>query len=91
MSETPFKYRGRIFDERMIELLKEIIATYREAHRRALSKIVSEVLDWRQQNGHQRDMVCRGAMLALHRLGRITLPPVRQASRNNAVRYRQVQ
>jgi len=90
MSEAPFKYRGRVFDERMIELLKEIIATHPLAHRRALSKIVCEILDWRQQNGHLRDMVCRGAMLALHRMGRITLPPARRVSPNNAINHRQV-
>lgn len=91
VNETPFKYRGRVFTEKDVAQLNEIITAHPEASRRALSTLVCEALDWRQENGQLRDMVCRSAMLALHRGGKITLPPVRWVSLNNAIRHRETE
>lgn len=88
MNEPHFKYRGREFGDREIALLKGLIAAHPEASRRALSTLACQALEWRQANGHWCDMVCRGAMLALHRLGKIILPPVRAAYLNNAIAHR---
>lgn len=84
-----FRFRGRVFTDREIDLLRDLIAAHPHASRRALSKLACEALGWRQENGELRDMLCRGAMLALHRAGRILLPEVRCRPPNNALRHRQ--
>jgi hypothetical protein len=50
--------------------------------RRRLARKLCEAWQWVQPNGRVRDMVCRGLMLALHRRGRIELPPVRRVMPN---------
>lgn len=85
---TTFRYRGRTFTGAEIELLEELIRSHPSSHRCELSKLACEALGWRQENGRPRDMLCRGAMLALHRAGLITLPPPRRRSVNNAIRHR---
>jgi hypothetical protein len=87
---TSFKYRGRIFTAEDVARLEELIAANPTAHRRRLSMLACEMLDWRQANGQPRDMLCRSAMLALHRAGRITLPPPTRSSMNNAIRHRSI-
>ena len=85
---TIFKYRGREFSDLEIARLNVLILSHPEASRRKLSMFACEALEWRQPNGRFRDMVCRSAMLALHRQGKIVLPPVRQTSLNNAILHR---
>jgi hypothetical protein len=75
-------YRGRVITDADVASLREIIATHPQLSRWALSKKVCQAWNWVQPNGHPRDMVCRGLMLALHRAGRIELPPPRQAIAN---------
>jgi len=69
------RYRGRIFTEREIEDVRELIARYPDKSRFFLSKELCRLWDWTQINGAPRDMVCRGLLLKLHAEGRITLPP----------------
>ena len=88
MATIDFRYRGRVFTEADVDLLNGLIATHPGSSRRALSMLACEALGWRQENGQLRDMLCRGAMLALHRSSRITLPPPRLLAINNAVRHR---
>jgi len=60
------------------ELLTWIAATVRAEpalSRRALSRRVCERLEWRAPNGTLQEVSCRKALLALHRDGRIPLPP----------------
>ena len=83
-----FRYRGRVFTEQDVALLSALIAANPGMSRHALSQLACEALDWRQENGQLRDMLCRGAMLALHRAERISLPPPRWKTVNNAVRHR---
>lgn len=92
MLATGFKYRGRIFTEADIRLLRSLIEEHPGASRLVLSKLACEALDWRQENGHLRDMLCRGAMLALHRAGLITLPAPRPNGRSgNVLRHREAE
>ncbi len=89
MEEVKLSYRGRAVSDTDVEFIKRLIAEHPSASRRALSKLLCEVWDWRQSNGELRDMVCRGLMLELHRSGLIELPPVRWRPPNNVVvRYR---
>jgi len=75
-------YRGRVVTGTDVDAIRQLIAAHPTASRRALSKKLCEAWGWVQENGALRDMVCRGLMLALHRAGHITLPPVRCAPPN---------
>lgn len=86
--DVRLRYRGRELTDRDISFIRELITAHPEASRRALSAILCEAWDWRQQNGQLCDMVCRGLMLALHRAGWIELPAPRQVSRNNVIARR---
>ncbi len=76
-------YRGREVGQADVAFIRELIAAHPDASRRALSYKLCEAWGWVQPNGAQRDMVCRGLMLALHRGDHIELPPVRWKPRNN--------
>lgn len=81
------KYRGRIVTEADILFIKNLLASRPMASRHALSKLLCQAWGWRQANGALCDVICRGLMLALHRAGFITLPPVRRVCVNNIVRH----
>jgi len=68
-------YRGRVITDADVQFIRQLIAAHPTLSRRALSHKLCEAWDWRQRNGQPRDMVCRGLMLALHRVGLIELPP----------------
>jgi hypothetical protein len=72
------QYRGRRVSEVEVAFIRELIAAHPGASRRALSLELCSAWDWVQANGHPRDMVCRGLLLALHRAGHIMLPPPRR-------------
>jgi hypothetical protein len=76
---TVLRYRGRAVTESEVFFIRERIASEPKKSRRALSLELCAAWNWVQANGHPRDMVCRGLLLALHRAGRITLPPPRRA------------
>jgi hypothetical protein len=69
------RYRGRIYTERDIEDVREIIARHPGRSRFFLSKELCHLWNWTQLNGTPKDMVCRGLMLLLDREGLVTLPP----------------
>jgi hypothetical protein len=80
------KYRGRVVTDADVAFIRQLIAAHPTLSRRALSQKLCEAWNWVQPNGRARDMVCRGLMLALHRSGRIELPPTRQLSLNPLAR-----
>ena len=69
------KYRGREVTEAEAAFIRELIAAHPGYSRRRLSQELCRAWNWVQPNGHPREMVCRGLMLALHRCGQIVLPP----------------
>jgi hypothetical protein len=75
--EAVLKYRGRVITRADVRFIRELIASNPEANRRALSRKLCEAWGWVQPNGELKDMVCRGMMLALHRVGHIALPPTK--------------
>jgi len=77
-----FKYRGQVVDEVAVESLRKIIIAHPELSRWALSRKVCELWDWKQPNGHLKDVQCRGLMLRLHRAGELELPPTRRVTHN---------
>ena len=90
MSEVLLSFRGRPIRAADVAFLRELIAQNPGLSRRRLSVKVCEAWNWVQPNGHPRDMVCRGLMLALHRAGHIELPAPRQIALNNAITHRRV-
>ncbi len=58
-----------------VAFINKLIAANPDDSRRALSVKLCKAWNWVQPNGAQRDMVCRGFMLELHRAGLIKLPP----------------
>lgn len=81
-----FRYRGRVLTEADLAAIRALIAAQPTASRRALSERLCAAWNWRQPNGALCAMVCRGLMLALHRAGHITLPPVRWVNPNPLAR-----
>jgi hypothetical protein len=80
------RYRGRAVTDADVAFIRQLIAAHPALSRRALSVKLCQAWNWVQANGHPRDMVCRGLMLALHRAGHIQLPERRQVSVNPLVR-----
>ncbi len=80
------RYRGRVVTEADLAAIRALIAAHPAASRRALSEQLCAAWDWRQPNGTLCAMVCRGLLLALHRAGHITLPPVRWVNPNPLAR-----
>lgn len=78
----PITYRRRIFHDKDIELIRQIIERHSARSRRFISKEVCKVMDWKQPNGILRDMTCRTFLLQLHRKGIITLPACKQTPAN---------
>jgi hypothetical protein len=77
-----WKHRGRIITAEDVTFIQQLIANNPESSRRQLSAKLCEAWQWKQANGAPRDMVCRGLLLMLHRVGEIQLPPVRFRPRN---------
>ena len=75
--ETQLSYRHRVLTDNDVAFIRTLIAAHPGASRRELSRKLCAAWNWVQANGAQRDMVCRGLMLKLHRAGLIELPPVR--------------
>src|SRR3972149_1311228 len=75
MMDEGIRYRGRVFTERQIEEVRDLICSYPDKSRFFLSKELCRLWDWTQLNGTPKDMVCRSFLLKLHAEGHITLPP----------------
>jgi hypothetical protein len=80
--DVVLKHRGRKVTSSDVAFIKELINQHPDLSRRRLSVKLCEAWNWYQANGHPRDMVCRGLMLALHRRELIQLPP-RRVTPNN--------
>ena len=71
------KYQGKQVTANDIEFIRRLISNNPHISRRQLSKKLCELWDWRQDNGHLKDMLCRSLLLHLNRSGYITLPPIK--------------
>jgi hypothetical protein len=75
--EAVLRHRGRAVTHEDVRFIRELIAASPGRSRQRLSISLCEAWSWKQPNGHLRDMVARGLLLALHRAGHIELPPAR--------------
>jgi len=75
---------GQHFSCAVIAWIQAAIAQQPGISRTRLSRQVCEFLDWRSPNGTVKEMSCRLALLKLHQMGHIILPPgeKRPPSRN---------
>jgi hypothetical protein len=83
--EVKWRYRGREVTEEDLASIRSLIAEHPTRSRWALSKLLCERWNWRQENGALRDMIARSLMLGLHRAGLIELPPTRSSPPNHVI------
>ena len=69
------RYYGRDFSADEMALLRTLIATDPQPTRAALAREFCRPTGWLKPDGGLKDMMAKVAMLAMHRDGRITLPP----------------
>jgi hypothetical protein len=65
-----------------------MIAEHPEEGRCALSRRLCLAWNWTRQNGHPKDMICRGLLLVLERKGIIRLPPRKKIPFKNPFLHR---
>jgi hypothetical protein len=75
--DVVLKYRGRGVTSTEVEHITRLIDDNPKMSRRRLSFKLCAEWNWTQANGHPRDVVCRGMLLALDRGGHIRLPAPR--------------
>lgn len=75
MSTNQYIFRGRYFNEEEIRLIREIIERHYSKGRKAISRIICEILDWRQKNGRLKIVSCLEALRRMDDLGLLNLPP----------------
>jgi hypothetical protein len=85
--DVVLRYRGRSICSEEVEEIRRLIISNPGASRRALSFLLCEAWNWRQENGQARDTVCRGLLLALHRAGHIELPAPEWSARRPPRRH----
>lgn len=74
---------GRIFSADELKIIREI--TQRELiNRNQISREVCRVLKWFKPDGKLKEMSCRVALLRLHRLGLLELPPPLRPNSNGS-------
>ena len=69
------RYHGRDFTAAEMTLLRELIAGPPAMSRHALSREFCRRIGWTRPDGGLKDMMARVVMLAMHKDGRIELPP----------------
>ena len=77
-------FRGRKFSEAEIKLIRDIAEKHRHETRTKISKMICELINWRQSNGRLKDRACRDVLLRMNERGLIDLPPKRTKPRKKA-------
>lgn len=65
---------GQTFSPRSLEHIQRLVDETPDISRRALSKLVCELLPWRHSDGRMKDMSCRKALSRLHKTGTLRMP-----------------
>ena len=78
----PTQLVGRPFGHEQLEIIREQVRLAQPANRAEVARRVCVALEWRSPGGADARMSARVALLRLHRLGLIALPPPR-SRRNN--------
>lgn len=75
MSQKTYRIRGRAIDDVQLETIRGIVAQNLARGRSAISRILCEHWNWRQENGLLKERACRVLLLALEKSGELELPP----------------
>lgn len=75
MSQNTYRIRCRTIDQSELETIRCIVDQYRAKGRTAISRILCQHWNWRQENGLLKERACRVLLLALEKKGQIELPP----------------
>src|SRR3989304_3931478 len=78
----PQRLFGKRFGAEQLGVIREQMGLAQPAHRSEIARRVCVALQWRSPGGAYQLMSARVALLRLHRLGLIALPPPR-SRRNN--------
>jgi hypothetical protein len=78
--------RRRVIQASDLELIRQLIVGEGMRGRSHLSNRLCELWDWRQANGHYRQIACRDLLRRLESKGLIQLPPALQAARRPGYR-----
>jgi Druantia protein DruA len=70
-----YHIRGRTIDDNQLEKIRSIVAENRDRGRSAISRILCEHWNWRQENGLLKERACRVLLLNLEKKGELELPP----------------
>jgi hypothetical protein len=76
--DTTLTYRGRRIGPGEVTFIQSVVDAHWEAGRTVISQELCRQWDWRQPNGHLKEIVCRGLLLKLERAGQIRLPASRR-------------
>ena len=80
MAETHYHIRGRQLGPHELHEIRAVVANRWDEGRTAISRHLCEQWDWRQPNGHLKEMACRALLLALEAKGELQLPPRQKES-----------
>jgi hypothetical protein len=75
LSQMIYCIRGRTIDPDELETIRCIVAQNLAKGRSAISRILCEHWNWRQENGLLKERACRVLLLGLEKRGEIQLPP----------------
>jgi Druantia protein DruA len=70
-----YRIRGRTIDDVQLETIRCIVVQNYPKGRSAISRILCEQWNWRQENGLLKERACRVLLLALEKRGELELPP----------------
>lgn len=88
VTDTAVRYCGRLFTNKEMDRIRQLIASDRKLNRVQLSRVVCDEFNWLRPNGRSKEMSCRVAMLRMERDGLITLPPPQKGNGNGKNRPR---
>jgi len=74
MSQT-YRIRSRTIVHGELDTIRSIVTQNWAEGRSAISRILCQHWNWRQENGLLKDMACRALLLVLEKKGEIELPP----------------
>ena len=74
--------RGKRITPAVLRQTKSVVAKHWDRGRVAISRELSRVWDWRQENGYLKEQVCRILLRKLEDKGFVTLPPAKSGLAN---------
>jgi len=74
------EFSGRTFCTEEIDIIKEVVKTYRHLSQNELAYTIGEILEWTTPNGRPKGTSCLRLLQKLEADGEVELPPLREYS-----------